>query len=77
MFKIDAIFLQLKIKELKDENKALQGELQDQRSILMMTKMRAETQEELDRRELRQVKHHPRARVAPHRAASMRREHPA
>jgi transcription termination factor NusB len=44
------------VKELKESNQTLQKELQDEKSNHQMTQLRAEKQEEWNRRELAQLK---------------------
>ncbi len=44
------------MKELKESNQTLQKELQDEKSNHQMTQLRAEKQEEWNRRELAQLK---------------------
>jgi FtsZ-binding cell division protein ZapB len=48
--------LQATVKELKESNQTLQKELQDEKSNHQMTQLRAEKQEEWNRRELAQLK---------------------
>ena len=48
--------VQATVKELKESNQSLQKELQDEKSNHQMTQLRAEKQEEWNRRELAQLK---------------------
>lgn len=48
--------MQATVKELKESNQTLQKELQDEKSNHQMTQLRAEKQEEWNRRELAQLK---------------------
>jgi hypothetical protein len=50
------MLLQATVKELKESNQTLQKELQDEKSNHQMTQLRAEKQEEWNRRELAQLK---------------------